>query len=156
MRIRTHGDYHLGQVLYTGKDFAIIDFEGEPSRRLSERRLKRSPLRDVAGMIRSFQYAAYTSLLNEVKVGVVRPDQFATLEPQAMYWYVWVSAAFLRGYLGAADPGLLPADPDQLRALLDAYLLDKAVYEAGYELNNRPDWLHIPLAGIKRLIEVNV
>jgi maltose alpha-D-glucosyltransferase/alpha-amylase len=154
MRIRTHGDYHLGQVLFTGKDFVIIDFEGEPARPLSERRLKRSPLRDVAGMIRSFHYAAYSSLLHQIQTGAVRSEQYSELEAWAIYWYGWVSAAFLRSYLGhASGGGFLPEDRDQLRTLLDAFILEKAVYEVGYELNNRPDWLRVPLAGIKRLVE---
>ncbi|HUF53374.1 MAG TPA: maltose alpha-D-glucosyltransferase [Dehalococcoidia bacterium] len=154
MRIRTHGDYHLGQVLFTGKDFVIIDFEGEPARPLSERRLKRSPLRDVAGMIRSFHYAAYSSLLHQIQTGAVRSEQYAELEPRAIYWYGWVSAAFLRSYLATASPaGFLPEDLEQLGVLLEAFILEKAVYEVGYELNNRPDWLRVPLAGITRLIE---
>jgi maltose alpha-D-glucosyltransferase/alpha-amylase len=155
-RIRTHSDFHLGQVLFTGKDFVIIDFEGEPSRRLSERRLKRSPLRDVAGMIRSFHYAAYSSLFHQIQTGAVREEQYAELEPRVIYWYVWVSAAYLRSYLHtAAEAGFLPEDREQLRVLLDAFLLEKAIYEVGYELNNRPDWLRVPLAGIARLIEAH-
>src|SRR3989475_5090040 len=97
LRIRVHGDYHLGQVLYTGNDFVIIDFEGEPTRPLSVRRLKRSPLRDVAGMLRSFHYASYAALLGQTPG--VRPEDFATLEPWARFWYLAVSAAFLNGYL---------------------------------------------------------
>ncbi|MEX0682844.1 MAG: putative maltokinase, partial [Dehalococcoidia bacterium] len=154
MRVRIHGDYHLGQVLFTGKDFVIIDFEGEPARRLSERRLKRSPLRDVAGMIQSFHYAAYSSLLSQIQVGIVRPEQFSSLEPAAIYWHTWVCAAFLRGYLTeTGSGGFLPAEPQDLRVLLDACVLEKAIYEVGYELNNRPDWLRVPLASIRRLLE---
>jgi maltose alpha-D-glucosyltransferase/alpha-amylase len=149
-----HGDYHLGQVLYTGRDFVIIDFEGEPSRSIGARRIKRTPLRDVAGMLRSFDYAAHTSLLGRHRGGPVRPEDVATLAPWARYWTQWVSAAFLRAYLATLGPGaLLPRDPRDLRVLLDAHLLEKALYELGYELNNRPDWVGIPLSGILELME---
>ena len=155
-RIRCHGDYHLGQVLYTGKDFVIIDFEGEPARALSERRLKRSPLRDVAGMIRSFHYAAYSALLRQVPLASRPEDDLPVLAHWAQYWYTWVSVAFLTSYLSEVQQArLLPQDPGQLRTLLDAYLLEKAVYEIGYELNNRPDWVQVPLQGILQLIEAS-
>jgi len=152
-RIRVHGDYHLGQVLFTGKDFVIIDFEGEPARPLSERRLKRSPLRDVAGMVRSFHYAAHTALHNQTATGMLRPEQSREMEIWARYWHVWSSAAFLRGYMAeAGDTGLLPGSSDDVRLLLDAYTLEKAVYETNYELNNRPEWVEIPLAGILQIL----
>lgn len=154
VRIRCHGDYHLGQLLYTGNNFVITDFEGEPARPLSERRLKRSPLRDVAGMLRSFHYAAYTSLFVQEAHGVAREDEIAAIEPWARFWYGWASTEFLRNYLQLARPaGLLPDHPEKLSILLDAYLLEKAVYEVGYEINNRPDWLIIPLHGILQLLE---
>ena len=147
IHIRCHGDYHLGQVLYTGNDFVIIDFEGEPTSPLSVRRLKRSPLRDVAGMLRSFHYASYAALLGQAPG--VRPEDFATLEPWARFWYLAVSAAFLNGYLAVVGPtALLPRTPDELRTLLDAYLLEKAIYEVSYELTYRPPWVRIPLTGI--------
>jgi maltose alpha-D-glucosyltransferase/alpha-amylase len=153
MRIRCHGDYHLGQILYTGKDFVIIDFEGEPARALSERRLKRSPLRDVAGIIRSFHYAAYSALLRQVQLTRRPEDDLPVLQHWAQYWYTWVSVAFLTAYLNIVnETGLLPDAPDQLKILLDAYILDKAVYEIGYELNNRPDWVKVPFQGILQLI----
>lgn len=152
-RIRCHGDYHLGQVLYTGKDFVIIDFEGEPARPLSERQLKRSPLKDVAGMIRSFHYATHTVLLRET-FSVLRPEDLPALEQWGQFWYVWVSATFLTSYLtGIEQARLLPEDPEELKILLDAYLLEKAVYEIGYELNNRPDWVKVPMKGILHLME---
>ena len=152
-RIRCHGDYHLGQVLHTGKDFVIIDFEGEPARSLSERRIKRSPLRDVAGMIRSFHYAAHSALLHQSSLAL-RPEDLPALEHWAQFWYVWVSSSFLMSYLnGVEQAQLLPEDPEQLRILLDAYLLEKAVYEIGYELNNRPDWLKVTLQGILQLLK---
>jgi maltose alpha-D-glucosyltransferase/alpha-amylase len=154
MRIRVHGDYHLGQVLYTGKDFVIIDFEGEPARPLSERGLKRSPLRDVAGMLRSFHYAAYSALFQQAAMGVVRPEQMEQTERWARFWYAWAALAYLRGYLAEANAvPILPQTPEELQTLLDAHLLEKAIYELGYELNNRPDWVAIPLAGIRQLIE---
>ncbi|HLH73542.1 MAG TPA: maltose alpha-D-glucosyltransferase, partial [Chloroflexota bacterium] len=102
-RIRCHGDYHLGQVLYTGKDFMIIDFEGEPARPISERRIKRSPMIDVAGMLRSFHYAASTGLLSAAEMGALRPEDLGTIEPWVRFWQVWVSAAFLKHYLTTAD-----------------------------------------------------
>ncbi|MFC1927082.1 maltose alpha-D-glucosyltransferase [Chloroflexota bacterium] len=152
-RIRCHGDYHLGQVLYTGKDFVIIDFEGEPARSLSERRIKRSPLRDVAGMIRSFHYAAHSALLRQASLAL-RPEDLPALEHWAQFWYVWVSSSFLMSYLNDVEQTrLLPDDPEQLRILLDAYLLEKAVYEIGYELNNRPDWLKVTIQGILQLLK---
>lgn len=156
MRIRCHGDYHLGQVLYTGKDFVIIDFEGEPARPLSERRLKCSPLRDVAGMIRSFHYAAYMRLLGQAPT-TLRLEDIPVLEQWAQCWCLWVSTAFLRSYLGIVEESpLLPDNLDDLKILLDAYLMEKVVYELGYELNNRPDWVVIPLKGILQMLEVEL
>ncbi len=153
-RIRTHGDYHLGQVLYTGKDFIIIDFEGEPARPLSERRMKRSPLRDVAGMLQSFNYAVNQALRNEVEVGMIEPESLSEMEHWAYFWYGWVASAFLNSYLlTAADAGFLPKTTQELQVLLSAYLLEKAVYELGYELNNRPDWVEIPLQRILQLLD---
>jgi len=152
-RIRTHGDYHLGQVLYTGRDFVILDFEGEPARSLSERRLKRSPMRDVAGMIRSFQYAAYVALFEEAAAGVAPPEALPALEGWALHWERWVSATFLQAYLQRArGAGFLPPSPEEREILLDCYLLEKAIYELGYELNNRPDWVRIPLQGIRQIL----
>jgi maltose alpha-D-glucosyltransferase/alpha-amylase len=153
LRIRTHGDYHLGQVLYTGNDFVIIDFEGEPSRPLSERRIKRSALRDVAGMLRSFQYAPYAVILGQSQSSVIRPEDVAALENGGRFWQRWVSAAFLRAYLAeSAGAAHLPATREELRILLDAHLLEKALYEIAYELNNRPDWVRIPLRGVLELL----
>ncbi len=150
-KIRIHGDYHLGQALFTGNDFVVIDFEGEPARPLSERRLKRSPFRDVAGMLRSFHYAAYTSLRSPA---AVRPEDRARLEPYAVFWYRYVSATFLRAYLAAAQrQPFVPEDREQMAIMLNAFLLEKAVYEVGYELNNRPAWVWLPLLGIRDLLE---
>jgi maltose alpha-D-glucosyltransferase / alpha-amylase len=151
MRIRVHGDYHLGQVLYTGRDFVIIDFEGEPARPLSERRIKRSALRDVAGMLRSFHYASYAALFGQVPG--IRPEDFPALEPWAQFWYTWVSAAFLKAYVAAAkEEPFLPKDPMEIQVLMDVYLLEKAIYELGYELNTRPDWIKVPLQGLLQLL----
>ncbi|MGE3541374.1 MAG: putative maltokinase [Candidatus Tectimicrobiota bacterium] len=152
LRMRIHGDYHLGQVLYTGDDFIITDFEGEPARPLRERQHKHVPLKDVAGMLRSFHYAAYAGLLNQAKQGVSAPSEARTVfEPWAQLWYVWVSTAFLQAYLAdAGAAGVLPPTRDERQVLLDAYLLEKAVYELHYELNNRPDWVGIPLQGIRQ------
>jgi maltose alpha-D-glucosyltransferase/alpha-amylase len=154
VRIRCHGDYHLGQVLYTGNDFVIIDFEGEPARSLSERRLKRSPLRDVAGMLRSFHYATHSAIMKQASLLSKTEDSLPLLQRWAQYWYTWVSAEFLNAYLDImAQTGLLPDKPDQLKILLDAFLLDKALYEVSYELNNRPDWVSVPLHGILQIME---
>jgi maltose alpha-D-glucosyltransferase / alpha-amylase len=152
-RIRTHGDYHLGQVLFTGNDFIIIDFEGEPARPLSERRIKRSALRDVAGMLRSFHYAPHAVGLGQAQGFVIRPEDREKLEAGGRFWQRWVSGAFLRAYLAVTGPAPhLPATRDGLRVLLDAYLLEKALYEIVYELNHRPDWVRIPIRGVLELI----
>jgi len=148
-RTRTHGDYHLGQLLWTGSDFVIIDFEGEPARPLAARRAKGSQLRDVAGMIRSFHYAAHQALATR---SAAFPGDRDAAERWARSWYRWVSAEYLRAYLDAARPaGALPADPAELRDLLDLHLTEKAAYELAYELNNRPDWVALPLEGIAEL-----
>jgi maltose alpha-D-glucosyltransferase/alpha-amylase len=153
VRTRIHGDLHLGQVLHTGRDYSFIDFEGEPARTLSERRLKRSPLIDVSGMLRSFHYAAYATLQQELISGLVRPEDAANLDRWARYWYLWASAYYLKGYLSAAQgTNILPHDPADVQILIDAFLLEKAIYEVGYEMNNRPDWLSIPLRGVLQLI----
>ncbi|MFC1939470.1 maltose alpha-D-glucosyltransferase [Chloroflexota bacterium] len=153
MRTRCHGDYHLGQVLYTGKDFVIIDFEGEPARHLGERRIKRSPLRDIAGMIRSFHYAVHFALRGQAPT-VLRPEDIPMLEEWAEAWYLWVSATFLKSYLDIMlDTPILPQTREGIKVILDAYLLDKALYEVNYELNNRPDWVGLPLQGILQVLE---
>jgi maltose alpha-D-glucosyltransferase / alpha-amylase len=157
VRIRTHGDFHLGQVLYTGKDFRILDFEGEPARPLSERRIKRSPLRDVAGMLRSFDYAVHAALAeltDRAAVDSGQLEQRRELERWGRLWYVESAASFLRAYLETVrGSGLIPEDEKDLRLLLEVYLLDKAVYELRYELDNRPAWAGIPARGIVRLID---
>ncbi len=156
LRTRCHGDYHLGQVLYTGKDFVIIDFEGEPARPLSERRMKRSPLRDVAGMLQSFYYASQMALRREVETGLIRDENLPLMEQWTRFFYTWSSAAFLKEYLATAkdaETAFLPKTTPELQILLDAYLLEKAVYELSYELNNRPTWAGIPMQRILELLE---
>jgi trehalose synthase-fused probable maltokinase len=138
--IRHHGDYHLGQTLLGADGWVILDFEGEPARSLPERRRKRSPLRDVAGMLRSF---AYASAGMERLRGREAPGN----------WEEVCRQSFLAGYLEQVEPALLPAGEAAVSRLLSIYELEKAVYELRYELNNRPDWVGIPVAAIARLIE---
>jgi trehalose synthase-fused probable maltokinase len=138
--IRHHGDYHLGQVLWASGDWLVIDFEGEPARPLAERRRKRSPLRDVAGMLRSFAYAASAA---SVLRGVDVPED----------WETRARDEFLAGYMAMVDHSLLPVGEEAMARLLAIFELEKAVYELRYELDNRPDWISIPAAGILRLLE---
>jgi maltose alpha-D-glucosyltransferase / alpha-amylase len=146
LRTRIHGDYHLGQVLRSKGDFVILDFEGEPARSLTERRAKQSPLKDVAGMLRSFSYAAFSALM---KYSSRRPEDFQRLEPWAHLWEQSVASAFLRTYREVAHGvEVVPSEPQLFQQLLEAYVIDKAFYELVYELNNRPTWVMIPLTGI--------
>jgi trehalose synthase-fused probable maltokinase len=140
MAIRTHGDYHLGQTLWSEGDWVILDFEGEPARSLTDRRRKRSPLRDVAGMLRSFAYVASAVELLRGNKG-----------PEG--WEETARGQFLEGYVATVDPALLPSGHGAIERLLAVYELEKAVYELQYELDNRPEWVGIPVAGIQRLIE---
>jgi maltose alpha-D-glucosyltransferase/alpha-amylase len=161
-RIRIHGDYHLGQTLRTGGnldseqagDFVLLDFEGEPAKPLAQRRRKQSPLKDVAGMMRSFSYVAFAGLKEyEENAGkLMEPSEAANLSKWALAWQNCASAEFLRTYEETIrkDPNLLPPSRDA-QTLLDAFLLEKALYELQYEINNRPAWVHIPLAGILTL-----
>lgn len=155
-RTRVHGDYHLGQVLWDGEDFVIIDFEGEPSRSVGQRRLKQSPLRDVAGMLRSFEYATHVGMNELVARGHVENVETARIRlgPWATLWRDWVTGRYMTGYLTAAvDHTFVPGDPSDLRLLLDAFLLEKACYEVRYELDHRPDWVGIPLEALRELAE---
>ena len=145
VRIRIHGDYHLGQVLRTEEDFMILDFEGEPARSLTERRLKQPPLKDVAGMLRSFSYAAYAALFTFT---LNAADDYGLLAPWADAWQHWIGEAFLTSYRSTAGVDLGVQDPWEFDRLLGAFILEKALYELKYELNNRPHWLGIPLVGI--------
>ena len=150
-RIRCHGDYHLGQVLWVANNFVLLDFEGEPSRTVAERRRKQSPLKDVAGMLRSLSYAVYAALFAFVES---RPDDFAPLEPWAKLWQQWASIGFLQSYLATAEgASFVPRDARHLAILLDGFLLDKALSELHYEMHNRPDWLRIPLQGMMQLLD---
>jgi len=147
--IRIHGDYHLGQVLRVKTDFVILDFEGEPARPLEYRLRKQNALKDVAGMLRSFSYAAYAGLINFT---TRHPENVDRLEPWARLWERSASAEFLRAYLETAQGAkFLPTEREGLRKLLDLFLLDKALYEVLYELNARPEWVRIPLMGILSL-----
>ena len=149
-RIRCHGDYHLGQVLFTGDDFVIIDFEGEPGRSPSERRYKRNPLRDVAGMLRSFAYAVENALRSER----LRPEDRVRVAPWAESFRAWVSVSFVHTYLaGVTGQAYCPRSTAVTRALLEFFELEKALYEVNYELNNRPDFLPIPLTGLLRIAQ---
>ncbi|MGB2665261.1 MAG: hypothetical protein WAK48_14745, partial [Candidatus Acidiferrum sp.] len=146
-RTRIHGDYHLGQVLKVKTDFVILDFEGEPARPLAYRRAKQCPLKDVAGMLRSFSYAAHASLINYT---ARHSEDVARLEPWALLWERSAAAEFLRAYRETAPDGRFLPSAD-FRKLLDVFLLDKVLYEVLYEINSRPEWVRIPLMGILSL-----
>jgi trehalose synthase-fused probable maltokinase len=143
MTIRNHGDLHLGQTLLAGDEWVVLDFEGEPARSLTERRRKRSPLRDVAGMLRSFAYATSAA-------GLLRGSE----APPG--WEESARREFLDGYLDTVDPSIVPAGQEQFDKLLSVFELEKAVYELRYELSMRPDWLSIPVAGVLRMLEAPV
>jgi maltose alpha-D-glucosyltransferase/alpha-amylase len=145
-KIRIHGDYHLGQVLFNGKDFYIIDFEGEPLHTISERRLKKTPFKDVAGMIRSFHYAAFGQLVLNQNY---RKEDIPYLEKWARQWFIYVRQWFLTAYLDKAEgQSFVPTTQASLDLLLRNYILEKAIYEVGYEMNARPEWLRIPIRGV--------
>ncbi len=148
VKIRVHGDYHLGQLLWKENDFYILDFEGEPGRTVEERRAKQSPLKDVAGMLRSFDYVAYSVLFQNARV---HPEALERLEPWAKIWQAWMSAEFLKAYRKVAAR-LLPADSNSARQLLDLLRLEKALFELHYELDYRPDWVRIPMMGVLHLV----
>jgi maltose alpha-D-glucosyltransferase/alpha-amylase len=150
VKTRYHGDYHLGQVLLCNNDFLIIDFEGEPARTLAERRRKQSPLKDVAGMLRSFDYAAFAALSSATSEA---PDQLAQLEPFARHWRRRTSLAFMEGYEGSvAGCPCYPQGSEVAKALIDLFSVEKALYELRYELDNRPDWVGVPLRGLLELL----
>jgi maltose alpha-D-glucosyltransferase/alpha-amylase len=149
-KIRIHGDYHLGQVLWAEGDFYILDFEGEPSKPIDVRRSKQSPLKDVAGMMRSFSYAAHAGLFAYT---TATPDLFEHHLRWAEIWETWTTAGFLRGYFATVQhAGFIPQNDAQRDALLGLFVLEKALYELNYELNNRPEWLRIPVLGVRRLL----
>jgi maltose alpha-D-glucosyltransferase/alpha-amylase len=151
VKIRIHGDYHLGQLLFTGKDFVITNFEGEPTRSYSERRLKRSPLRDVAAMIRSLHYAAYANLINEEHFP---SEDFNKLMPVMEAWHRYVSRTFLNAYIEeAVGTAFVPETQNELDILMTTFQLEKALNELKHELAYRPDWVIIPINGIKSIME---
>jgi maltose alpha-D-glucosyltransferase/alpha-amylase len=151
MKTRYHGDYHLGQVLVVADDFLIVDFEGEPGRDLATRRRKSSPLRDVAGMLRSISYAAVAGMFDSVDA---RAEDIGALEPLARDWEKRTAAAFLEGYRATIEGcASYPSDPATAQKLLDFFVLEKAFYEMSYELANRPTWLRIPLEGILAILD---
>jgi maltose alpha-D-glucosyltransferase/alpha-amylase len=149
VKTRIHGDLHLGQVLFHGDDFTIIDFEGEPARPLAERRAKSSPLRDVMGMVRSFSYAPEAVMRKDPD-----PTKREKLQAAAAHWQAEVRARYLRGYqttVGNAPFLPPPTEPAKLELMLAFYELERVIYEVGYELNNRTDWVDIPLDGLRKL-----
>ena len=151
LRIRCHGDLHLGQVLNTGDDFVLIDFEGEPAKPLSQRGYKRCALRDVMGMMRSFNYVTESVL----RGGRYRDRDIEQLRPWARYWEEQVSSEYLGGYLEVAvGKPFIPKSPAQIELLLNFYAIEKAVYEINYEMNNRPAWLAIPVAGLQSVLDM--
>jgi maltose alpha-D-glucosyltransferase/alpha-amylase len=159
VRIRIHGSYHLGELLYTGSDFQVIDFEGEADRPLSERRIKRSPLQDVADMVQSFHFAAFSPLFGADSgrgafPGQVRDVDRSVLLGWARFWSSWIAAAFVQAYFRGMDgSGLLPTQAKNCRELLDLFVLEKAVRELGHELEHRPRWVPIPLTGLIERLE---
>jgi maltose alpha-D-glucosyltransferase/alpha-amylase len=161
-RTRVHGNYHLGEFLYTGSGFVVTDFEGDPERPLSERRIKRSPLRDVADMARSFHYAALTPLFGPEDApgkfsGVIRAEDRHELLGWARFWASWVTARFVRAYLAEMSAtGQLPTDPAVCRELLELFILEKAVAELGDELEHRPARAAIPMTGLLELLGASV
>ncbi len=153
MRIRTHGDYHLNRLLRAGHDFVILDFEGDPSRPLSERRIKRSALRDVAFMLRSFDYAPYAVMFGQTQSSVIRPEDTTMAETAARLWVRWVRMTFIRAYLvTSASPPHLPRTDQEIRLLLRAHVLEKALAEITQELTNRPEWVRIPVRAVLELL----
>ncbi|HVV56602.1 MAG TPA: putative maltokinase [Mucilaginibacter sp.] len=150
LRIRIHGDYHLGQVLFTGTDYLIIDFEGEPESTITDRKIKHSPLKDVAGMIRSFHYAVCAKLYFSNETKGVDPLR---LQKAADRWYKLITDAYIDAYMHTiGDIATVFGSRTELNFLLQMHLLEKAVYELGYELNGRPDWIRIPLKGIQHVL----
>lgn len=150
VKARIHGDYHLGQVLFTGKDFIIIDFEGEPARTISARKLKYCPLKDVAGMIRSMHYAIYMGYFEKVSE---REEDKKLFDPWLESWYKNICNQFITSYIDNSEgSGYIPELKEELEGLMNVYIIEKAVYEIGYEMNNRPDWSIIPLRGLIEII----
>jgi maltose alpha-D-glucosyltransferase/alpha-amylase len=153
-RIHTHGDFHLGQVLWTGRDFVFLDFEGEPSMPVSERRIKRSPLRDVARMLRSFHHAAYAGFHQQVERGAITREQLPRFEPWVRHWNRVVSRAYIQAYCQeVSHTGILPREENKRRALLLAYLLNQVIVELGDDLRMRSENVRAPLQAIIHLTD---
>jgi maltose alpha-D-glucosyltransferase/alpha-amylase len=153
-RIRCHGDFHLRQVLHSGKDFIIIDFEGDPALTLNERRLKRSALRDVVEMLQSFGFAAEVALRQEIESGILRPEQIPVMHQWSQFWTRWVRAVFLRSYLEVASQGdFLPRTNQELGVLLNVYLLERSIYSLAYELKQRPEGIEIALQQVLKILQ---
>jgi maltose alpha-D-glucosyltransferase/alpha-amylase len=155
-RIRNHGDYQLSNVLYSGSDWVITNFEGDPYRPLSERRIKRSALRDVATMLRSFHYVSHAALFGDVPGIVSGREAHTQLEKWAKTWYQWVSAVFLENYLRVASSAqFLPQRDEEIRILLGSYMIERTLTEIEYELEHRPEWVRIPVHGILEQLKID-
>ncbi len=151
MKIRTHGDYHLKQILWTGREYIMMSFEGDPSKSFSERRILRSAMRDLAAMIRSFHYVAYSSILSP-EYNQSRKE--GNLEEWAEAWHYYISRLYLKGYYDkAGNSDFMPKDPEDFKILMHTFLLEKALFELNYEIKNRPEWTIIPIRGIKAIID---
>jgi maltose alpha-D-glucosyltransferase/alpha-amylase len=150
LKTRHHGDYHLGQVLVRRNDWIIVDFEGEPSRTVEERRAKNSPLRDVAGMLRSYSYAAHAAMRQRAAItGEIPANQVALLQE----WEQATRGEFLRAYQPIAQQAGLYEDPEHALRLITLFEIEKALYEVRYELGNRPDWAYVPVSDLLKLSE---
>ena len=151
IKIRIHGNYHLGQILFTGKDVVINDFGGDPARRFSDRRLKRSPLRDVAGMVRSFRYVANEGFMKNPQLP---KEEINYYQPFADLWAFYMRSFFMKAYLETVKgSAFIPADNQDLQMMLETYMLEKVIYDLNYEMNNRPDWVKIPLRVLKTILD---
>ncbi len=150
LRIRVHGDYHLGQLLYDGNDYTILDFEGEPESSIHDRKIRHSGLKDVAGMLRSFHYAVSAKLYFSTGSSMLSSE---ALERAVIKWYDQIKKSFLDAYWKIIrENEIYQAPEEELEYLLNFHLLEKAVYELGYELNARPTWVKIPLKGIQQVL----
>ena len=151
MKIRTHGDYHLRQILWTGREYIMNSFEGDPTKSFSERRIRRSAMRDLAAMIRSLHYAAYSNILSP-EYDQQRKE--GNLEEWAENWHYYITRLYIKGYFDkAGNSDYVPKDHDDFKILMHTFLLEKALYELNYEIQNRPEWIIIPLRGIKEIIQ---
>ncbi|TBW29083.1 maltose alpha-D-glucosyltransferase [Gramella sp. KN1008] len=151
MKIRTHGDYHLKQILWTGREYIMNSFEGDPSKSFSERRIRRSAMRDLAAMIRSLHYAAYSNILS---AEYAQQRKEGNLEEWAETWHYYISRLYIKAYLeNAGNSDFVPKDPEDFKILMNTFLLEKALYELNFEIQNRPEWIIIPIRGIKAVIE---